>query len=136
MKLISSSLWMIKWRKVALAMSWTICVIVGSSLPAKDASRLTPTLFVGADKVLHFVAYGIMIMLWRIAQVDTKHGSKRVKIALLGLVIVVGLTMEVCQRLFFETRSFEILDIIANIMGAISGFLLFDKFSKNQTYVK
>jgi len=111
---------------------WTSAVIIGSSISASAARSVSPLGFEGADKVVHFVAYCGMVFLWNASLRARLHGE------LVGFAscVMIGLVLEICQRIFFESRSFEIMDIIANIMGAIVGLLLFRKFSKNQTYVK
>ena len=39
-----------------------------------------------------------------------------------------GILMEICQLYLFNGRSFELYDIIANILGSIIGLILFKKF--------
>lgn len=41
--------------------------------------------------------------------------------------VVVGIVLEILQDTTFSGRSFEYLDIIANISGSILGILLFNK---------
>jgi VanZ family protein len=38
-----------------------------------------------------------------------------------------GVLMEICQLYLFNGRSFELFDIIANIIGSVVGLILFKK---------
>ncbi len=113
------------WRTVA-AVVWTTMIVMGSAIPGNEASKLNPFLFAGGDKIAHFGAYAMMVLLWGIA---LKGRGKRIgaaRVAFYGS-IVLGVTLEFCQSAIFESRSFEIMDIIANIMGSIVGLILFYK---------
>lgn len=114
------------WVKVA-AVIWTIMVTAGSCVPGSDATKLNPLVFAGGDKIAHFGAYMVMQLLW--ALVLRNRGSRigGARTAFYGSVLL-GLLLEICQGCLFESRSFEIMDIIANIMGAIVGLVLFYKF--------
>lgn len=114
------------WAYIA-AITWTVTVIVGSSVPGNDANKFNPLLFEGGDKIAHLGAYLMMVLLWGIA---LKSRGKRIGGARLSfyMSIAIGIVLEICQSTIFESRSFEILDIIANIMGSIIGLILFYKF--------
>jgi len=114
------------WTTVA-AFLWTLMVFVGSIIPANQAAKLNPLAFIGADKLAHFGAYLMMMLLWSLTL--SKRGSKigGARVSFYG-TIALGILLEVCQSCFFESRSFEIVDIIANIMGSIVGLVLFYKF--------
>lgn len=45
-----------------------------------------------------------------------------------GLCSVYGLFMEILQFTFFPGRYFEVLDIIANIIGSFAGLFVFKFF--------
>ena len=46
---------------------------------------------------------------------------------------IYGILMEGMQYAFFPGRYFEVLDIIANIIGAIIGLIFFQKFFMSKT---
>jgi len=113
------------WQTIA-ATVWTLMVIIGSGIPGDDTSKFNLLPFDGGDKVLHFGAYMMMVLLWSLA---LKQRGKRIggaRAAFYGSIIL-GVVLEICQSTLFESRSFEIMDIIANIMGSIIGLILFYK---------
>lgn len=113
------------WKYIA-ATVWTSMTIWGSSMPGSKVSKLNPLLFEGSDKILHFGVYLMMVLLWSVA---LKNRGKRIGGARLSfyMSVALGIILEICQSVFFESRSFEIMDIIANIMGSIVGLVLFYK---------
>ena len=75
------------------------------------------------DKVVHFGMYFILLVLvsWESRQVE----SKSLVFKGLMLALLLSICTEAGQRFFFAGRSFEILDIVANIIGSISGIYFF-----------
>lgn len=64
-----------------------------------------------------------MVILWM-------YYFSKVQVANTGLKIVIGailygIVMEICQDVFTTYRSADIVDVIANSTGAISGFFLY-----------
>lgn len=73
-------------------------------------------------------AYGVLawLTLWSLI----KSGQKIKSVIILSGIIFYGAIMEIIQLKFFPYRSFEILDIVANIIGSFVGYLLFKYFKK------
>ena len=106
------------------AIVWALLILYlstgpGISLPVKWWDLLAP------DKIGHAVFYGILVILilWGFGQ----QAPLSQKIAW-GVVLgasAYGIGMEVIQYAFFPGRYFEVLDIIANIIGTIAGLIIF-----------
>jgi VanZ family protein len=75
------------------------------------------------DKFVHFGMYFILLVLvsWESHQVEFKI----LVFKGLMLALLLSICTEAGQRFFFAGRSFEILDIVANIIGSISGIYFF-----------
>lgn len=75
------------------------------------------------DKLIHFGMYFILLVIisWESGETDPKSLVFRG----LMLVLLLSICTEAAQRFFFAGRSFEILDIVANIIGSISGIYFF-----------
>ena len=87
---------------------------------------------ISVDKVGHAIVYGVLTILlyWG----SWKNGKKlTIPVLLLGLAISIsfGISMECMQYFFFPSRYFEVLDIIANIIGSFISLILFYLFYKN-----
>lgn len=109
------------------AIGWALFIFTlsagpGISLPVEWWKLFSP------DKWGHAIVYGILsvLILWGFAKIG-KTGSPFV---FWGFSIAAGygIAMELMQYTFFPGRYFEVLDIIANIIGSIIGLVLFRKF--------
>ncbi len=112
------------------AFLWTIFILVASLIPkgaVNDSGLLDiPHL----DKLSHVVMYTIFVFLWSKL---LSYKTSRVKGARTAFYvsIALGLLMEICQYEMDMGRHFDILDIIANIIGSIIGLTAFYKIIKH-----
>jgi len=114
----------------APAIIWTIGIAWLSTGPGVSLPQNWYDLF-AADKWMHLGAYGLLALLycyaWEAQFESTKSISQK---EVLGIIIVVslyGFLMEVIQYLFYPSRFFEYLDILANIIGAYIGGSVYQK---------
>lgn len=84
--------------------------------------------FAFQDKIGHLAAYGLLA--WLTFWGFSRPAAKIKPGILLIMVILYGVTMEFMQLKFFPYRSFEILDIVANIIGSFGGYLIFKYLKK------
>ena len=83
------------------------------------------------DKYVHFIFYFVFVVLW-FSQTKNRNISKKNKIIVLFSAIGYGILMEICQGLT-ETRTPDVMDALANSIGAILGLFfisLIYKFRK------
>jgi VanZ family protein len=100
------------------ATMWTYLVLlfVLGLAPADQVSLGSFNQISHSDKVAHFIAYaGLGFLFHQILD----HTPK----ALLLRAVLVGVIIEILQTQV-PTRSFELADILANILGAVSGMIL------------
>lgn len=110
-----------------VAYVWTCLVVIGSSIPGGSTPSISAFDVPHFDKLVHFIMYFGIVFLWS-AKNDQVGKNDLVKIFLGSICL--GILMEVLQNSVFVDRSFEFLDIIANIMGSIMGLIIFYKFFK------
>jgi len=115
------------FRKYTWSLVWTLLILILSLLPKRsfpDVHFSIPYL----DKFVHFTLYFILLTLF------TWEAEKAKTNALIfnGLIgsVVLSFGTELGQKYFFAGRSFEILDIVANIIGSIVGVFFFRIFLK------
>lgn len=86
------------------------------------------------DKIGHAVAYGTQAFLvfWAF-QKNKGYLSFLQIISLAALVAFYGFLLEIIQYYFFPGRYFEVLDILANIMGIVIILLIFKLFFNKTT---
>jgi len=112
------------------AFIWTLFIIVASLLPKEAMIKPNWTDFANFDKVSHLFSYAILVFLWS-KLLSLKVGKvKGARIAFYSSIIL-GLLMEFLQWQMNSGRYFEILDIIANIIGSIIGLTAFYKIFKH-----
>lgn len=101
-------------QPLARALFWAMClaVLAGALAPQAD----TPQLFALADKVVHTLVF------WALALVGLRAYPKHVLIVCFLLVVLGGL-IEVFQG-YTSSRSQELADFYADIVGVVLGFLV------------
>jgi VanZ family protein len=93
----------------------TLLIWVLSLLPIDPAS--VP----GSDKFHHFIAYASLMFAWCLVRPAT---TLRPQVALAALCVAMGLAIECAQGLT-GYRFFEWLDVLANSLGVMLGWLCF-----------
>ncbi len=104
------------WKKSVLCL-WAISivyVIFESITPTPDF----PADFNFADKVYHALAYA-----WLAALPTVGFRQRKAALYATGAMIVLGVALEIVQA-FLPTRSCELGDMLADAVGAVSGFYL------------
>ena len=98
----------------------TVCLIRLTNLPDPGISF--------ADKIFHFLAYGLLMLLWYGAFLFT-FNLKEQKSILYALIFSVtfGIVIEVLQDTMTDSRALDVYDMLANTLGAslVSLVLLF-----------
>ena len=106
-----------------MAIFWTILTLYLSLISARSASKFNIWDFTGTDKLAHLIFYAVFSFLWCMSLRKRNVEKKYV----LFFSIFFGILMEICQLYLFNGRSFELFDIIANIIGSVVGLILFKK---------
>jgi VanZ family protein len=101
---------------------WIFVILV---LSTRDNVALPPGLAstFGIDKIGHAGAYFVWCMLVFAALNRFALLNRINALTVVLLAILLGTMMEFVQYWFFPTRFFEVLDIISNIIGALSSLL-------------
>lgn len=95
---------------------WAIALLVISTISANRLPKLDMAL--SADKIGHFIAYGIFAIL--LASALAARPVEKVGFTAFCIAGGYGLAMEIVQYAFFPGRYFEFWDIVANISGALA----------------
>ena len=103
-----------------LAILWTSIVTILSLITIGDIGSSIP--IPNKDKYVHFTFYFVFVVVWFLYAKRTKITKKIQWIVLLS-AIGYGILMEICQGIFTKTRSPDVMDVIANSIGAITGLL-------------
>ncbi len=116
---ISSSVYLI------FASIWTLLLLYFSLIPARSIASLHLWSFPGLDKVVHVVFYLLFGFLWSMS--ISQHNNRTSWILISGIGL--GIFMEAGQYYMMNGRSFELLDILANAIGAYLGVLVYKRIA-------
>jgi VanZ family protein len=111
------------------ALSWTsfiffLCLVKSSQIPVIN--------IVNFDKLVHASFHFVFTILWFLyfkQQFKKRHNNESLVFVFL-LSVGYGIGIEIAQLLFTATRSADVLDIVANIVGAIAGISIIVLVSK------
>ena len=82
-------------------------------------------LFAGADKVAHFLMYlaTACIFIFDYAKFKLPHHTKlNLELLFMCCAMLLGLLMEIGQLILSNGRVYDLLDLVANCLGAATGF--------------
>jgi len=113
-----------KYKYRTTAISWFLIVFVASVVRVPKVPSFD---FFSPDKLVHFTFYCLFTILLLLAVREGKAASSLVKadfrIAII-LSFLAGFVIEIIQGSLLVHRSFDVLDIIANIIGIFAGAVI------------
>jgi len=114
-------------KKFIPAIVWFIIIIILLTLPASRLPQDQLFQIPQQDKIIHVVLFFILIYLFSLPFKSSTFSSFErklwfIKITLSGLAF--GIIMEFVQENFVLNRSYEILDIVADGVGCLFGFIV------------
>jgi len=82
------------------------------------------------DKLGHVTLFAILVIIWLLFVLSKTKGSKLTSIWVVLIAFFYGIIIEASQGLFFESRTADGWDIIANSVGILLGWLIFQKIKR------
>jgi len=111
-------------KKFTLSILLLIVIAYLSLMPTTNVSNIK--LFHHQDKIIHMLMYLILslsILYGFYKQIKLNKYYKIITVLTAGIY---GILLEFCQILFTSNRQGEILDSLANIIGAILSIIIFN----------
>lgn len=88
-----------------------------------------------ADKIFHFLAYSIFVLLWYLAFYYAFRVKKnKALIYAFILAVIFGIIIEILQDTITVSRALDVYDALANTLGALFASIVL--WFKNKMYVK
>lgn len=114
---------------------WTLIILHLSTGPGVQIPFTWENL-IGIDKLGHLFFYLVhtILLYWAFEQHGVFNSPQQRKWISFLLSAILGISLEVVQYSFYPNRYFEILDIIANIIGSYLGITIFtigNRLNKN-----
>ena len=110
-------------------MLWALVIAVLSLMPAKSIAIWSWNELFQLDKLVHAFVYGGLYLIWLIEMGKSK-APIRVSTGPLIACAAYGVLLEVLQSKMYLGRHFDVLDIIANIIGLLIAYWLAGKVFK------
>ena len=82
------------------------------------------------DKLGHVILFSILVIIWLLFVLSKTEVGKLTSIWVVLVAFFYGIIIEASQELFFESRTADVWDIIANSAGILLGWLIFQKIRK------
>jgi len=122
--------------RYTFAISWLVLIAILHALPGDDISKFDFLDGLHIDKLAHVTMFMIAFVLLAYAD-KRQYNLTSFRYIIVGLAMY-GLALEYSQGYFFENRSMDIFDWLADICGILIGVLLFRKipFSTSTTSCK
>lgn len=109
-----------KKRARFIAILWTLLIFIGCFMPEQELPKVD---FELADKWVHFILFGGFTFLWLCARPIIKFSSLLI---LFFISVALGSFIELMQGvLTFLGRNMELMDAVADGIGALLGIALF-----------
>lgn len=102
-----------------LAITWTVFVTVASLVSFNSVPKVK---VIGSDKVVHFLFYLVFVVLWSLTKKQT-YFKINYSLLIVFVAIVFGIIIEILQGVLTKTRQADFYDVLANLLGAIVGFI-------------
>lgn len=112
-----------------IALFLTVLITVGSLASTKDTVEVKVLFF---DKIVHIGAYFLLSLSWLLAFIE-KSKHLKYALAIAFLVVVYGIIIEALQDAITLAREADMYDVLANFIGVLTAFLVFNKVLQKKT---
>jgi VanZ family protein len=106
-----------------IAIAWLVTTTVLLSIPGSALPKQNWFDKIWLDKWFHVVLFGITVLLWCRAIMASENKRAKVFAQITFYVFLYGVVMEFIQEYLIPNRSFDVGDIIADLIGSLAGFL-------------
>jgi VanZ family protein len=102
-------------------------------IPIKELPKLLDFL-IPIDKLIHVFIFLVLVFLWLLYINSLLNDTKPIVLFfILALCLLYGIIIEVIQEFLVLSRGAEVLDVIADLLGAILGLLFFRNYKNRIT---
>jgi VanZ family protein len=116
-----------RYLKLILAVSWTAFIVFALTQEPSAIPRYKWLEVQGVDKVIHAILFALES--WLVAWVFGRDWNWRTIMWVLLFCTVLGGGLEWVQHQFIEGRTGDVLDLLADSVGAVLGVLAFQKMA-------
>jgi VanZ family protein len=129
-----------RWSQhIWLALAWSLTTQVLLSLPGSVLPSHGIFSLPHIDKIAHLGLFGGLVFFWSLYHYFHRKPhiiSQRLMWTIVFLCFLYGVMMEFVQKYFIPNRSFDVGDIVADLVGSLIGYLATQWYLKHQTILK
>lgn len=109
---------------LSIGLIYTLFVTIIFLLPASEIPNIKISF---ADKIAHVLIHCVLNFIWLCYCLIIKKGVIFGKNIMLVLVFCLsyGIIIEVFQKWFLPSRTYDVFDVLANVFGSMLGLLLY-----------
>ena len=112
---------------------YSVFITIIFLLPTKEIPKLFDA-FIPIDKLVHVFIFLVLTFLWLLyVNSVLNHTKPIVLLFILVASLFYGILIEVIQELYVSSRGAEVLDVIADLLGASLGLLFFRNYKNRIT---
>ncbi|MFC2128879.1 VanZ family protein [Bacteroidota bacterium] len=118
---------------------WAIVILLLSLLPSRNINKLVPFNMLFLDKIVHFFMYSILSLLFYSAIRNKAIFLKKQLLSYFLIFIFISIyggLLELIQNNSISGRTPDIMDFVANSIGAISGLLIYSPLKRFIKYIQ
>ena len=118
---------------LGLGVSYTLFITYISLTPPPDVEVVS---WPYVDKLAHLAIHSALVFIWLgvVYATDRYHIISRKWMLALVICFLYGIVIEAFQHWFTRTREFDLIDIVANGIGGLIGFLTFWILSRRRVF--
>jgi VanZ family protein len=113
---------------------WALFILILCAIPGRDLPKVSVLELLNFDKFVHASLFFVLLVLTVRGfslQTDITALHNSPKIMAFALCVIYGGTIELMQGAFFQERTADLNDFIANSFGCFIGIIIYDKIEKN-----
>lgn len=112
---------------------YSVFITIIFLLPTNEIPKLFDT-FIPIDKLVHVFIFLVLTFLWLLYVNSVLNDTKPILLLfILVASLFYGILIEVIQELYVSSRGAEVLDVIADLLGASLGLLFFSNYKNRIT---
>ena len=112
---------------------YSVFITIIFLLHTKEIPKLFDT-FITIDKLVHVFIFLVLTFLWLLYVNSVLNDTKPILLLfILVASLFYGILIEVIQELYVSSRGAEVLDVIADLLGASLGLLFFSNYKNRIT---
>jgi VanZ family protein len=112
------------------ALAWAVLIFILCAIPGRDIPHISFLELLEFDKFVHASLFFVLMLLAVRGFAANGMPLRKAKLATFAACVAYGGSLELMQGAFFQGRSADIYDFIANSFGAAMGWIFYDSFER------